>query len=103
MTVQLDYRTVTARKAHQCLLCRQDIQPRERYNRQSIVWEGSIETVRAHLYCQAVLNLHYEYWCHSEGYGPDDFDEDMSEAWGEAERSAANGLTYPWLVNGWDA
>lgn len=96
----IDNRQVTARKTHHCFLCRQDILPKEKYNHQAVASEGSVDTLKTHLYCDAVLNEHWDSWYHTEGYGPDHFDEDMSEAWGEAERL---GSGYPWLVKGWDS
>lgn len=101
MTTMLDHAYITAWKQHQCNLCRQAINTGERYNCQTIIWEGAIEKVRSHLYCDAVLNQHWQAWCHQDGYGPDDFDEDMSEAWGGACDSASRGIAYPWLTNGW--
>ena len=97
----LEHRTVKGRKAHQCGLCLQDIDKGERHEAQTIVWEGSIETFRSHLYCNAVLNAHYDNWLNDgEGYGQTHFEEDMSEAWGEAERGATRGISYPWLTQG---
>lgn len=46
-----------ARKAHHCHECNRTIQPGERYERVSAKWDGSVDTVKACVYCIAMRDL----------------------------------------------
>ena len=63
-----DERTVTARKAHRCAACGEAIQPGHRYTAVHIVFDGSAETIKRCVRCQAIhehlrdTNLNCDAW-----------------------------------------
>lgn len=56
MTTTLSHETMTARKAHRCSWCGQDIPVGEVYSRSRVIYEGEPITNKFHLECEAAAD-----------------------------------------------
>lgn len=50
-------KNVTAKKSHRCMLCGGVIEKGEKYNRQTIVYDGDIYDCICHIHCVSLMSL----------------------------------------------
>lgn len=74
MNTELRHKIVTARKQHQCSLCLARIQPGEKYERATLIYDGQIGDFLTCETCidDRILGRVFDYWGLDEGVTDED-------------------------------
>ena len=82
---------VTARKKHRCYECFQDIQPGEKYEYVSGIWDGDPQTYKTCLDCKSIRNVFFDSWQYTRVW--DDFQYEFGYAGSAIPESCIAELT----------